>query len=133
MSESISDLRSAIDFYKNHGGTIVEYSSRISPELELANHYIQHGAGIPTINNIVGDPILYTNPSTCRIPILMGLLANRTMNNLFLLGKEEKKENDYLKMISTPLAPIKIENPICQEKRIEDVDLLKQLPIPIFS
>lgn len=131
--KQIHDLRSAIVFYKGSGYGIEECSNIISVKYAMAEHYIKHGAGSPTINSHMGSPVLYTNLYESSMPLLIGLFANREANNMMLLGKRDATSRDYIDAVSKSIDPLMVKEPVCQENVIKEVDLLQQLPIPTFA
>ncbi|MEJ2039416.1 MAG: UbiD family decarboxylase [Desulfosarcinaceae bacterium] len=137
-SDDICDLRSAIEFLKQHPGQVVETGEAVEPLGELSGAYRYIGAGgtvaRPTktgpmmiFNNVKGHP-------GARVAI--GVVGCRDRVGL-LLGCESSRLGHKLnEALKTPLSPITIarENAQCQEvvHRAADpgFDIRKLIPAP---
>lgn len=131
MSEEIFDLRTALSFLKSQGEEVVNYDIKLSPEYEVANHYVKNSAGVPASSTSrEEDMLLYTNVEGADIPVLMGVFGSRKRNQLLLTGQRGNHHSAMLQAMFKRVKPVKITEPVCQEIVInQDIDLLKQLPV----
>jgi gallate decarboxylase subunit C len=131
----INDLRTAIDFLKTQGESLVDYTAEINADCELALHYVKHGAGVPASPSCTeGAPIIYKNVKGYSTPVLMGLFGTRKRSNLLLAGRNDNSVLEVmLKALDNRIPPEKAENPSCQENILRDVDIMKTLPVPVLS
>ncbi len=131
MADDIYDLRSALDFLKNHGEEAVLHDQPISSEYDIANHYVHHSAGVPASSVSREEKmVMYRNVDGHDMPVLMGMFGSRKRNQLLLTGQSECHHGAFMQAMHRRIKPVKIENPVCQEVVIDkDIDLMKSLPI----
>ncbi len=131
MVSEIVDLRSALDFLHEQGDSVIKHEDAISPEYEVANHYVNNSAGVPA-SSITRDEnmVMYTNVEGHDMSVLMGVFGSRARNQQILTGEAKCHHSAFMKALTQRIPPITVPNPACQEIVIDhDIDILKQLPV----
>ncbi|WFU44598.1 UbiD family decarboxylase [Bradyrhizobium sp. CB82] len=121
----MSDLASVLREFARLGETVSYVDQVLSPDLEIAGHYAQQ-AGSPASSRSEDEGILvYTGTA---IPVVMGLFGARRRNNILLSGAPTLDKRGLANRLKRQIAPIVVQDPRCQRRRIEPV-ALSALPI----
>ncbi|BFM17464.1 UbiD family decarboxylase [Maricurvus nonylphenolicus] len=131
MTCDIVDLRTALAFLEEQGDSILKHEDSISPEYEVAKHYVNNSAGVPASSiSREEQMVMYTNVVGHDMSVLMGVFGSRERNQRMLTGNAECHHGAFMKALGQRIPPVTVPNPPCQEIVIDaDIDLLKQLPV----
>lgn len=132
-ASQINDLRSALDFLKQHEGQFQVCDALVDPEAELAGVYRLVGAGTPVEPPTKRGPaMLFTNVKGYDIPVVTGVLACRERVGLLLDSEPQRLPMLLLDALNKPLEPVMHEGGApCQEVVHQaELDIRKIMPAP---
>jgi gallate decarboxylase subunit C len=129
----IIDLRTALEFLKQHPGNFISTKAEVDPYLELAGVYRHVGSGTPTMPPTkLGPAMLFENVKGYPdMRMLCGVLASRKRAAMFVGSTPERICFDLLDALEKPIVPVVVprEKAPCQEVVIKPpFDLREFIP-----
>ena len=116
-------LRSALKAYEQRGD-LLRVNKEVDWNFEAAAHLWKHQHG---------PAVLFERVKGYDVPIVGNLLNNRRKFGHPFGLKEEEIQPHIVKAVENPILPEVVADGPCQEVVVHDVDLLRDLPIPVIS